>query len=331
MQIEKSDHMKKTLVIAATAIAAFSCGQSGGNDITMKNLSGKWIEIMPVNKDIVQGMTLYEDGKAESVGMATLQYKSWEITPEKKIILNGLSIGNHQTIEFSDTLDIISVSGDTLTLDKFGKYRIQYTREDENGASGNRPEKIGGTPASAGYTHSKLKNSDIRVFEEGTKVMYATGEEHTSAAFIVFNGDSSKLEIFLPDAESAVLERRTRPDGSHVWNVEDDDTYNVEECSGGWIVSRRGRIIFASSGTENTVKCTFTEKDKDGKTYNAVFFNNHELVQLESDGMYYILKQYRTASGFGYKSPAYDLRGKGREAVLTSLYDNTKTELVEKQ
>lgn len=299
MQIEKSDHMKKTLVIAATAIAAFSCGQSGENDITMKNLSGKWIEIMPVNKDIVQGITLYEDGKAESVGMATLQYKSWEITPEKKIILNGLSIGNHQTIEFSDTLNIISVSGDMLTLDKFGKYRIQYTR----------------------------------VPEEGTKVMYATGEEHTSAAFIVFNGDSSKLEIFLPDAESAVLERRTRPDGSHVWNVEDDDTYNVEECSGGWIVSRRGRIIFASSGTENTVKCTFTEKGKgkEGKTFNAVFFNNHELVQLESDGMYYILKQYRTASGFGYKSPAYDLRGKGREAVLTSLYDNTKTELVEKQ
>ena len=39
-------------------------------------LVGHWVEIMPVNKQIVQGINLNADGTASSIGMETLKYKS---------------------------------------------------------------------------------------------------------------------------------------------------------------------------------------------------------------------------------------------------------------
>ena len=57
---------------------------------------------------------------------------------------------------------------------------------------------------------------------------------------------------------------------------------------------------------------------------------NAGIAQLLVDGTYSLLKQYRTASGYGYKNPIYDLRGKGQEATLTNLMDGKKTQLKEK-
>ena len=36
--------------------------------------------------------------------------------------------------------------------------------------------------------------------------------------------------MFLPDTK-VILDRRVRPDGIAVWNVEDDDTYQVQVAS----------------------------------------------------------------------------------------------------
>ena len=91
-------------------------------------LIGKWIEVMPVNKNITQGISLKENGQASSIGMATLKYETWQIK-DGKITLTGKSIGNHQTIDFTDTLDIIEISPDRLILQKYGTYQIHYTRQ----------------------------------------------------------------------------------------------------------------------------------------------------------------------------------------------------------
>lgn len=88
---------------------------------------GDWIEIMPVNKDIVQGMSLKEDGTASSIGMATLLYEAWRVE-DNQLILQGKSIGNGQTIEFTDILDILDITPDSMALGKFGKYRVDYKK-----------------------------------------------------------------------------------------------------------------------------------------------------------------------------------------------------------
>ncbi len=94
-------------------------------------LVGHWVEIMPANKQIVQGINLNADGTASSIGMETLKYKRWE-EKNKQLILYGMSIGNGQTIDFTDTFDIIEVTPYVMKLGKFGKYQVNYYRVDEN-------------------------------------------------------------------------------------------------------------------------------------------------------------------------------------------------------
>lgn len=118
--------MKKTIPLAALLIAA-ACGQSPKTE--KESLTGSWIEVMPSNPQIIQGVTLNTDGTASSIGMATLLYESWEKNDDC-IILNGKSVGNGQTITFSDTLEIISLTADSLTLGKDGMYKRTYYRVD---------------------------------------------------------------------------------------------------------------------------------------------------------------------------------------------------------
>lgn len=91
---------------------------------------GHWVEIMPANKQIIQGINLNADGTASSIGMETLKYEKWTLK-DNQIILEGKSIGNGQTINFTDTLDVIEITPYKMTLGKFDKYRINYYRTEE--------------------------------------------------------------------------------------------------------------------------------------------------------------------------------------------------------
>lgn len=62
--------------------------------------------------------------------MATLLYDSWKLDNES-IILHGLSIGNGVSGEFSDTLDIVKLTPDSLSLKK-GSLVLEYTRSVED-------------------------------------------------------------------------------------------------------------------------------------------------------------------------------------------------------
>ena len=284
-------------------------------------MTGNWIEVMPVNQHIVQGVSLYEKGEASSIGMATLQYQHWGLTGDSRLVLEGKSIGNGQTIEFADTLDIVSFSGDTLTLGKGDMYRIQYVRrQDDKGL-------IGGSDVAMGYTWSEMLQKKIRVFEEGSRVHSVVNPQSSSAGYLVFNADSTQLEFFDPETD-VVLDRRMRPDGTPVWNVEDDDTYLVEKSESEWLVSRRGQLLYATSGIEDLVKAVFVTDD--GEDIEVAFFGKAGVAQMSRKGIYSLLYQYRTASGYGYKNPVFDLRGKGQEAVLTTLADGSHISLKEK-
>ncbi|MCX4368310.1 MAG: lipocalin family protein, partial [Duncaniella sp.] len=70
---------------------------------------------------------LEPDGKASSINMATLAYDTWTIEGNR-LILGGKSIGNGQTIDFSDTLVVVRLSADTMVL-RMGAMDLEYTRE----------------------------------------------------------------------------------------------------------------------------------------------------------------------------------------------------------
>lgn len=303
--------------LSALSLLTVSCN-SVSKTFSEEELEGNWYEIMPVNKEIVQGIELKKGGTASSIGMATLKYNRWKLIDDSIIVFSGESIGNGQTIPFTDTLNICSLINDTLTLGKGDAYRIQYIKTN----------LIGGSDAAMGYQFSKLLNKKIRVFEEGIRMLSATDAQATSAGYVVFAEDSSKVELFLPD-QTVILDRRVRPDGTSVWNVEDDDTFSLQYSGREWLITRRGKILFSSTGFENIIQAKF--KGKDGKILSVSFFSEAEAAQVSYDGIDYVLYQYRTASGYGYKNPFIDIRGKGKELTLTDMSTDKKEEYIEVQ
>lgn len=164
----------------ASALVLASCN-AGKGTVTENELKGNWVEVMPANQQIVQGVTLEEGGKATSIGMATLKYERWKLTDGARLILEGKSIGNGQTIDFADTLDVVSLSGDTLTLGKGEMYRIQYVRQQEGEGL------IGGSDTAMGYTWSKMLQKKIRVFEEGSRVHSVADPNSSVAGYLVLH------------------------------------------------------------------------------------------------------------------------------------------------
>ena len=96
------------------AIALLALGSLGGCNNTSA-LIGEWTEPVPGMENMIQGFKLEEGGKASSINMATLKYKTWEQQGDL-LILTGESIGNGQTISFSDTLTIKKATQNELTI-----------------------------------------------------------------------------------------------------------------------------------------------------------------------------------------------------------------------
>ena len=74
----------------------------------------------PTYPEGVMGIDILIEGQAQSINMATLRYTSWELQGEAgKILLKGQSVGNGQTIDFTET-GIIAKDADgvyTLTIE----------------------------------------------------------------------------------------------------------------------------------------------------------------------------------------------------------------------
>lgn len=114
-------NMKEFVLLLPFVVCSCTIGE--------RDLKGNWIEVLPSDMSYVQGISLKDNGLAETVGMETLKYHEWK-KQGNKLILNGESIGNGQTILFSDTFDIISLSNDTLVLQDRGRVAT-YTRINE--------------------------------------------------------------------------------------------------------------------------------------------------------------------------------------------------------
>ena len=116
----------KTLLLTILVLLAggTACSRSLPTESGEKEFVGSWIE---ENVNYRQGFDLKADGTAASIGMATLKYESWK-ADDGRIILEGKSIGNGQTINFSETMQVIELTQDTMTLQR-DEYRIKYHKE----------------------------------------------------------------------------------------------------------------------------------------------------------------------------------------------------------
>lgn len=114
---------KAIRIFCALAVAAAFTACGGAK------IEGTWVEPVPGMENMTQGIKIESDGKASSVNMATLQYESWE-KEGNSLILTGKSIGNHQTLEFTDKYEIRELTGDKLVLKREDGAERSYTRQE---------------------------------------------------------------------------------------------------------------------------------------------------------------------------------------------------------
>lgn len=117
--------MKTSKILGGVvAVAALSLAACGGAAI-----EGTWLEPIPGMAG-EQGFTLEQGGRAKSVNMATLKYETWSRKGDR-LILTGQSLGNGQTLQFSDTLRIEKLDEQTLMVERSGGGKFTYRRAAE--------------------------------------------------------------------------------------------------------------------------------------------------------------------------------------------------------
>lgn len=89
-------------------------------------VEGKWLQPVPGMAGAVQGVWLEDGGKASSINMSTLVYESWS-RRGSELVLQGKSIGNGQTIDFSESYQIKKLTDRELVLQD-GKAVLQFSR-----------------------------------------------------------------------------------------------------------------------------------------------------------------------------------------------------------
>lgn len=140
-----------TFIIGVSTLTLCACGAK-------ESIVGKWVQPVPGLPEIEQGFVLEADGSASSVNMATLAYDGWERL-DNRLILSGKSIGNHQTIAFSDTFAIEKLTQDSLIL-KRGMLILEYTRETPTEETVTSPTTMTGTLTIGHETRSLTVEGD---------------------------------------------------------------------------------------------------------------------------------------------------------------------------
>ena len=118
-------------ITAANSKRARPPSKSGHPTPTYAEAVGNWTMPDPIDPDGVMGIRIMVEGEAQSINMATLRYTSWELQGEAgKILLKGQSIGNGQTIDFTETATIAKDADGiyTLTIESNGAV---YTKANE--------------------------------------------------------------------------------------------------------------------------------------------------------------------------------------------------------
>ena len=119
--------MKKLVTTLSAAVLLAACGGP--------SLEGNWVQPVPGLEGQTQGMSLQTGGAASSLNMATLLYESWSISGDTltlsgdTLTLTGTSVGNGQTIEFTQTYTFSMPDENTLILTGENGGTQSFTRQ----------------------------------------------------------------------------------------------------------------------------------------------------------------------------------------------------------
>ncbi|CAN5417787.1 hypothetical protein BH11BAC2_BH11BAC2_21160 [soil metagenome] len=75
---------------------------------------------------------------------------------------------------------------------------------------------VHGCKSSAGFQWSILKNDCIQIFETAVKLQ-SQHSDSVSAAFILFNEDKSKAELFVSGESTSLILIKQGEEGAHYW------------------------------------------------------------------------------------------------------------------
>lgn len=100
-----------------------------------------------------------------------------------------------------------------------------------------------GCLASAGYTWSKLNKECVRVFTgiQLNPIENSTTEDVTLCAYVLFNENADKAEVFLPDEKSFILDKNQ---ATKSWIYGD---YQLLQKNG-YILTKSGKTIYSGDG-----------------------------------------------------------------------------------
>lgn len=83
---------------------------------TYARLLGRWIETGEGSADFGMGVELASGGLARSIGMQTIVFTTWELTPQGGLLLAGRSLGNGTTVAFEEEWEITDLGPSQLTI-----------------------------------------------------------------------------------------------------------------------------------------------------------------------------------------------------------------------
>lgn len=115
----------KHITFAILAVLAILClliySIIGGSK--RREITGTWVTD---TSEVESGFQCGTQGIAASINNSTKQYNKWEMK-SGKLILTGKEFRDRKVFDFSDTMAIIRLNSDQLTLEKDGK-RCNYKK-----------------------------------------------------------------------------------------------------------------------------------------------------------------------------------------------------------
>ena len=276
------------------------------------------MEVLPPETPYEQGMVLNDDGTAESVGMATLKYQGWKKS-DNRIILEGESIGNGQTISFSDTLHIVRLVGDTLTVERRNSQLSFVRKSKEDLALSAQPSDS--RPAYDGFEWVDLsgaglklrvqQNENIRLMVDPSLpgvVMVRAGDAHPQKEIQLFdlkNNDINEVISTLETMEGWDKEQTCKfkevpskrpgvrryvmvPDGEYATRINEwMQKEPVPVTCNGWGVGNSGNRYFEVHDSRPD-KALFVEIGQDAPLFdeNSIEFTSENSSGLSPDILY---------------------------------------------
>lgn len=120
----------------------------------------------------------------------------------------------------------------------------QVTNQETKLVGNDRDEH--GCIGSAGYQWSVLLKDCIRPFEKGIR-MKAAKDDHGQAAYLVFNNDSTQVELFMPKTNNHPILTRTKDfDGSIFWIGEQESGVSVRCIENIWGIYLREELQYVN-------------------------------------------------------------------------------------